>query len=92
MTLVIELSPEMEQRLKEATARVGQAPDEFARAAVEARLAGDDARTRMASLLQRSQAHSATVGGDLEEVEAEIREECEVVREAHHRQRTGNPG
>jgi hypothetical protein len=38
MTLVIELPPELEQRLEEEAARHGQAPAEFVRAAVEEKL------------------------------------------------------
>ncbi len=38
MTVVIELSPELAQRLEEVAAQRGQAPSEFARAAVEEKL------------------------------------------------------
>jgi hypothetical protein len=39
MTLLIELPPELEQRLEEEAARRGQAPAEFVRAVVEEKLA-----------------------------------------------------
>jgi hypothetical protein len=39
MTLMIELSPELEQQLRAEAARKGLAPEEFARTAVEEKLA-----------------------------------------------------
>jgi hypothetical protein len=38
MTLMLELSPELAQRLEEEAARHGQAPSEFAQAVVEEKL------------------------------------------------------
>jgi len=40
MTLVIQLSPDMEQRLQQEAARNGQPAGDFARAVLEERLAG----------------------------------------------------
>jgi hypothetical protein len=39
MSLMIELSPELERQVREEAARKGQAPEEFARKAVEEKLA-----------------------------------------------------
>ena len=39
MTLMIDLPPELERQLHEEAARTGQAPEEFARGAVEEKLA-----------------------------------------------------
>jgi predicted transcriptional regulator len=56
MTLTIELPPEMERRLEEEAARHGKAPAEWARAAVEEKLAASPAATSKETQQQRNQA------------------------------------
>lgn len=55
MSLMIELSPDMEGQLRVAAARKGQAPEEFARAAVEERLAAvqQERRGGLADLMRQ---------------------------------------
>jgi hypothetical protein len=50
MSLTIDLSPELERQLLEEAARKGQAPEEFARSAVEEKLAAV-----AAALVERNQ-------------------------------------
>ena len=62
MSLIIELSPEMEQQLHEEAARIGQDAAALARVFLESQLAGTRrARTRrVAALLDQWDAEDAT--------------------------------
>src|SRR5207248_246073 len=56
MKLIIELSPELEQRLAEEAAQHGQPAEEFARAVLEERLAAPTAKRKEAQRAQNQRA------------------------------------
>lgn len=61
MTLAIELSPEVEQRLRDEAARCGQDTEEFARTVLEERLAVSqkERARRVAALMEQWNAEDA---------------------------------
>jgi hypothetical protein len=61
MTLSIDLSPELEEQLRDEAARLGQDAEEFARAVLEARLtaAREERARRIAALMDQWDAEDA---------------------------------
>jgi hypothetical protein len=55
MTLIIELSPDLEQRLAEEAAQRGQRAEEFARTVLEERLAAAGASKQLETQKERNQ-------------------------------------
>lgn len=83
MVLTIDLPADVGRRLEEAAAHRGQEPAEYVGAIVTESLLRDEWRSQMAALFSRSHANAAASGSSWEEIEAEIRGECEQVRKEH---------
>ena len=91
MTLIIDLPPDVERRLMEEADRRGQLAEELALSVLQDHLPDrtSDAGwpARIETLIAKAHANVAASGATQAELEADVRETCEAVRQAHHERR-----